>query len=81
MLRTERTVRFVACRRCAGLKREECSRCCGQGVHARNTTRTRADGRIEYGTERVACAPCYGVGYVPCTGCGGKGRVVERQDY
>jgi DnaJ-class molecular chaperone len=74
---TQRTVRLVACRRCEGLKREACSSCLGQGFHTRSTAQRRYDGHMEYGAERVPCAPCYGVGYVPCTGCGGKGRVIR----
>ena len=77
MLRAERVVRFVACRRCSGQKREPCSHCNGQGFHTRSARRPRYDGRPEYVTEHVPCAPCFGIGYVPCTGCGGKGQVIR----
>jgi DnaJ-class molecular chaperone len=77
MLRTERMVRFVACRRCSSLKRERCSNCDGQGFQMRSMRRMRYDGRPEYVAERVPCGPCYGIGYVPCTGCGGKGQVIR----
>ncbi len=77
MLRTERMVRFVACRRCSGSKREACSSCGGYGFQTRNTTRLRYDRRVEYATETVACAACFGVGYVLCGHCGGKGQVIR----
>jgi RecJ-like exonuclease len=77
MSQAERVVQFVACRRCSGSKREECSSCGGHGFSLRSTARTRYDGHVDYRAERVACAPCYGVGYVPCTGCGGRGQVIR----
>jgi len=77
MLRAERLVRIVPCRRCSGLKRERCSSCDGQGFHSRSARRTRYDGRLEYVAERAPCGPCYGIGYVLCSGCGGKGRVIR----
>jgi DnaJ-class molecular chaperone len=77
MLLAERMVRFVACRRCSGSKRETCPSCRGYGFQTRNTTRTRYDGHVEYGSEQVACGPCFGVGYILCTLCGGRGQVIR----
>ena len=79
MLRAERTVRFVCCRRCSGRKREPCATCGGQGVHGQSATRARWDGRPEVVSEQVPCGGCCGIGYVPCSGCGGKGQVIRRE--
>ena len=61
-----------ACIACAGTGRSSCSSCGGYGYHQVQATRTRHDGTIEYGTDRVPCTNCQG-GQAPCISCGGKG--------
>ena len=72
------TVKQQPCLPCTGLGYNACTVCGGAGAKFLSKSRLAFNGKLEFYQERVACTICFGTGRVTCLSCRGVGWILTK---
>lgn len=72
------TVMQQPCLPCTGLGFNACTVCGGAGAKFLSKSRLGLGGRLEFYQERVPCTICFGTGRVTCLNCRGVGWTLTK---
>jgi hypothetical protein len=73
------TVKQQPCLPCTGLGYNACTVCGGAGATFLSKSRLGFNGQLEFYQERVACTICFGTGRVTCLSCHGVGWILTKK--